>query len=215
MVEVLSGGTANVAFLSMGSGGLEIADTADNSSAFTGRVSGFGGVNHANHKQFIDLVSVTSDGSITSSYVSANASNTSGTLFVSSGGTPVAAITMVGHYSAGNFHITAGSGGIVEIVDPVVPSGGAVEIGTVQTFPRNGIDLPNIAFGAQTTLAYSQNAAGTGGTLTVSDGRHAAVIALLGNYIAGSFAAGADGHGGTLVTEALQNAQPLLTHPRA
>ena len=35
----------------------------------------------------------------------------------------------------------------------------------------------------------------------MSDGRHAAAIALLGNYMAGSFAATADGHGGTLVTE--------------
>ena len=47
----------------------------------------------------------------------------------------------------------------------------------------------------------------------MSDGRHAANIALLGNYIAGSFAAAADGHGGTLVTVASQTAQLLLTHP--
>ena len=106
IVDVLSGGTAEVRFLSTGSGGLEIADTNANSSAFTGKVSGFGGVNHANHKQFIDLVSVTSaPNTISLSYVSA-ASHTSGTLFVSSGGVQVAAITMVGHYSAGNFHIT-------------------------------------------------------------------------------------------------------------
>ena len=51
----------HVAFLSTGSGGLEIADTSANRSAFTGAVSGFGGVNHTNHKQFIDLVSVTSN----------------------------------------------------------------------------------------------------------------------------------------------------------
>jgi hypothetical protein len=49
----------------------------------------------------------------------------------------------------------------------------------------------------------------------VSDGRHAAAIALLGNYIAGSFVLGADGRGGTLVGEAPQTAQPLLAHPRA
>ena len=77
-------------------------------------------------------------------------------------------------------------------------------------FPRNGIDLPDIAFGAQTTLADAANVNGAGGTLTVSDGRHAASIALLGNYMAGSFVTAADGHGGTLLTEASQNAQPLL-----
>jgi hypothetical protein len=38
--------------------------------------------------------------------------------------------------------------------------------------------------------------------------------ALLGNYIAESFVAGLDGHGGTLVTEQSETPQaPLLTHP--
>ena len=81
------------------------------------------------------------------------------------------------------------------------------------TFPRQGIDLPNIAFGAQTTLAYAANASGTGGTLTVTDGRHAAAIALLGNYMAGSLVTAADGHGGTLISQAQTQQQPLLTHP--
>ena len=93
--------------------------------------------------------------------------------------------------------------------------GGSGSTETVKaSIPHSGIDLPNVAFGAHTTLAYAANATGTGGTLTVSDGRHAAAIALLGNYMAGSFAATADGHGGTLVTEGSQPAQqPLLTHP--
>jgi hypothetical protein len=84
---------------------------------------------------------------------------------------------MVGHYSAGNFVITAGSGGIVEITDPTVPNGGRVEPPSSETFPRQGIDLPNIAFGVQTTLAYAANATCTGGTLTLGDGRHTAAIA--------------------------------------
>ena len=58
VVEVLSGGSANVAFLSNGSGGLVIEDSPGNVSAFTGAASGFGGANHTNHKQFIDLTSV-------------------------------------------------------------------------------------------------------------------------------------------------------------
>ena len=78
-----------------------------------------------------------------------------------------------------------------------------------------GIDLPDIAFGAQTTLAYAENGTATGGTLTVSDGRHAASIALLGNYMAGSFLATADGHGGTLVSSTPHTEQPpLLAHPQ-
>jgi hypothetical protein len=53
---------------------------------------------------------------ITSSYIPANA--TSGTLFVSSGGTLVAAIKMAGSYSAGDFRITAGPFNTVLITDP-------------------------------------------------------------------------------------------------
>jgi len=125
----------------------------------------------------------------------------------------VASIVMIGTYTSKNFSTKADGQGSVEIVDPTVPNGGSVALGPTQTFPQGGIDLPDIAFGAQTTLAYSQNAAGTGGTLTVSDGRHAAAIALIGNYMAGSFVVAADGHGETLVTEERLDQQPLLTRP--
>ena len=213
IVDVLAGGSANVAFLATGNGGLEIADTHVNSNAFTGTVSGFGGVNHANHAQFIDLVSVTSAAhTISFSYASAGGS---GTLTVSSGGAVVASIEFIGSYSSANFHVTAGSGNTVKITDPGVANGGSVQSSAAATFPRLGIDLPDITFGAQTTLAYTESVAGSGGTLTMSDGRHAASIALLGNYMAGSFVAAADGHGGTLVTQAQPQQQPLLTRPQA
>jgi hypothetical protein len=126
-----------------------------------------------------------------------------------------AQINMIGSYTSANFSATSNAQAKVEIFDPTVPNGGGIVSGPAHPFPPGGIDLPNIAFGAHTTLAYSQNAAGTGGTLTVSDGRHAAAVALLGNYIAGSFVIAADGHGGTLVTEAQTGTAPLLTHPRA
>jgi hypothetical protein len=200
IVDVLFGGTADVRFLSTGSGGLEIADTNVTSNAFTGRVSGFGGVNHANHKQFIDLVSVTSAPNMISlSYVSANAANTSGTLFVSSGGVRVAAITMVGHYASANFHITAGTDGTVAITDPSVPNGGSVEPGVV-----------DIAAGAHTTLAYSENS--NAPSFGATEGRFAAALALLGNYMAGSFPA--DGINGGMRLSAT-NEPPLLARPHA
>ena len=122
-----------------------------------------------------------------------------------SGSEIVAAIEFAGSYTSTNFHVTSGKGGVVEITDPIVPSGGSVTLSATGTFPRNGIDLPNIRFGAQTTLAYAANVAGTGGTLTVSDGRDAASIAPRGNYIAGSFVAAADGqrrHSGDASTTA-------------
>jgi len=39
---------------------------------------------------------------------------------------------MVGHYSAGNFNITAGTNGSVVITDPTVPNGGSVALGPAQ-----------------------------------------------------------------------------------
>jgi len=39
------------------------------------------------------------------------------------------------------------------------------------------------------------------GTLTVTDGSHAANIALLGNYLASTFVTSSDGHGGTNVVD--------------
>jgi hypothetical protein len=60
------------------------------------------------------------------------------------------------------------------------------------------------------------------GTLPASrtlsmDGTHIANIALLGSYMASTFAAASDGHGGTLISEAAQTASqtPLLTQPHA
>ena len=215
IVDVLSGGTANIGFTSSGIGGLEIADASGRATVFTGTISGFGGSGHSNHKQHIDLVNVHSaPGAITLSYTSSGG-NTSGTLFVSSGGQEVAAINFIGSYSSANFHVTSGAGGTVEITDPTVPNGGSAEPGAAGGLPPQGIDLPNIAFGAHTTLAYAQNSADTGDMLTVTDGRHAASFALLGNYMAASFVATADDRGGgTLVTNIGQTEEPpVLAHP--
>ena len=121
-------------------------------------VSGFGGANHSNHTQFIDLTSV----SFTSgqAHLSYTAAAGSGTLSVVSGATVVAQIKMIGSCTSANFSAKADSDGNVEIVDPMVPNGGSVAPGPARTFPRNGIDLPDIAFGAQTTLADAADAAG-------------------------------------------------------
>ena len=179
IVDIAGSSGESVRFLSNDSGGLEIADTKGHTSAFSGRVSGFGGSGHTNQAQFVDLVSVTSAGLITSHYTSA-AGNTSGTLTVSSGGTLVASIKFVGAYSAGDFHITSGNGGTVAITDPAVPNGGSVELG-----------VSDVAIGAHTTLAYSEN--NTAPSLGMTEGRYAATLALLGNYMAGSFATTAGG----------------------
>ena len=68
---------------------------------------------------------------------------------------------------------------------------------------QDSIDLSDIAFGARTTLGYTQNQNNTEGTLVVGDGVHTADLALFGSYIAGAFATSPDGHGGTLVSDPL------------
>ena len=61
------------------------------------------------------------------------------------------------------------------------------------------IDLADIEFGSNLTIAYSGN--NSPGTLTVSDGAHTANIALTGNYSLANFTASSDGHGGTSVVD--------------
>ncbi|QBR72387.1 calcium-binding protein [Beijerinckiaceae bacterium] len=74
------------------------------------------------------------------------------------------------------------------------------------------LDLKDIAFGANTTVGFSGDA--TGGTLSVGDGGHLAKIALLGNYLASTFVASGDGHGGTQITEPQMSQAPLIAHPQ-
>jgi hypothetical protein len=114
-------------------------------------VSGFGGANHTNHNQFIDLVGVTYvGGAITESYAGGA---TSGVLTVASSGTTVATISMVGSYASGNFVLGSGSGGVVQITDPaVVPLGGTVH-------SANATLLGNYIAGSFVTAAGGQGGA--------------------------------------------------------
>jgi len=61
------------------------------------------------------------------------------------------------------------------------------------------LDLRDVIFGVGTSASYVENQAGTGGTLTVTDGAHTANIALLGQYSADGFVLGADDALGTLL----------------
>jgi hypothetical protein len=65
----------------------------------------------------------------------------------------------------------------------------------------------------QSVTVAAANSNNTGGTSTASDGSHAA--ALLGQFMASSFAAAGDGHSGTPVAEPPPSQQPMLTQPHA
>jgi hypothetical protein len=74
--------------------------------------------------------------------------------------------------------------------------------GTIVGFGgQDQIDLRDISLGANSTLGYLANSNNTAGDLTVSDGKHTANIALLGQYAASSFVMASDGQSGTLITE--------------
>jgi hypothetical protein len=76
--------------------------------------------------------------------------------------------------------------------------------GTIAGFRGDdALVLSDMAFGQNTTLAYTATGS-TSGVLSVSDGAQTATIAMLGHYMASSFVAASDGFGGTLITEAAQ-----------
>jgi hypothetical protein len=80
---------------------------------------------------------------------------------------------------------------------------------------QNLIDLPDIAFDNQAPLGYAVNANNTDGALRPSDDIHIANMALLGGYMASSFAFMADEHGATTVPAqaATSNDHALLSTP--
>ena len=80
---------------------------------------------------------------------------------------------------------------------------------------QDTLDLRDINSAMVQTPIYSGNS--SGGVLTVTDGTHTAQIALLGNYLASTFVASADGHGGTAIVDPVltaANQQMVLTQPQ-
>ena len=95
-VEIAGASSENVSFLN-GFGGLKLDGLGN---TYTGKITGFGGVAHANHVQFIDFAGVSVFGTVIS-FTSA-ASHTSGTLTVTDGAHS-ASVTLVGKYVTSNF----------------------------------------------------------------------------------------------------------------
>jgi VCBS repeat-containing protein len=72
--------------------------------------------------------------------------------------------------------------------------------GTISGFTGSDtIDLANVG-SATASISYLENAAGTGGTLTVSDGLQSAELSFLGQYSADNFNVVSDHAKGTLIT---------------
>lgn len=87
---------------------------------------------------------------------------------------------MIGTYSVGDFHSGSGISGTVKITDPgVVHGGGGIQLGGYALGPRHNVDLPEIAFDAQTTLAFARNGGDVGGMLGVVDGSGMRTVAIV------------------------------------
>ena len=218
-VDIQHASTENVSFQLGGTGSLEL----DVASAYTGKVSGLG--SGGNTSQYIDLANIAFNGNVSRSY-RANVFNTGGVLTVTSGGTVVAKITLVGHYTTANFKLGADSSGHVQITDPPssapnTPSSSTVTFGGSSGTPfientlaglwaHDHTGLLGVGFGAHTMLGHSEDGGDAGGTRPDTDGTHGAKLALLVNYAAASFVTPFDGHGGTLFTEGSQTANQLM-----
>jgi len=104
----------------------------------------------------------------------------------------------------------AGSTGTLQLDDPSSFTGTVAGLTGQDT-----LDLMYINPATVRTPTYSGNS--SGGTLTVTDGTHTANIALLGNYLASTFVASSDGHGGTAIVDPVltsSNQQMILTPPQ-
>ena len=144
------------------------------------KITGFGGVAHANHVQFIDFagVSVFANRHQLHLRCLAHQRDADRHRWCAFGERHPSG--QVRHLE---FRKVNDGSGHLEIIDPTtVFTGPLVISGGSSLVASNG----DIGAGAATTLGYSANGSGTGGTLAVSDGTRAATIALLGNYIAGS-----------------------------
>ena len=178
----------------------------DKSASVTGSISGL------TRKNAVDLGDLDWVSGKMKATFAANAANpTSGGVLTVTNGTNSAELNLLGNYTKAAWNLSKdGSGGTL-VVDPPVdgsltpdPAGGA----------QGQIDLPDISFGADTMLGYSENSDNTGGILTVGDGNHAASLALMGQYMASSFVAASDGHGGTLITDPPLTPETMLGRPQ-
>ncbi len=91
--------------------------------------------------------------------------------------------------------------------------------GTIAGFSKTSttvLDLDDIAYTKGTTTAsFVENASGTSGVLTVTDGTHTAKFKLNGDYSTSTFITSSDGHGGTKVVDPPGSASPAAFVSRA
>ena len=123
----------------------------------------------------------------------------SGLLSIESGST-----TEIGGASPQNISFTNNSGttGALLLDDSKDFTGHIVGFAGDGTIAKSDvIDLKDINFSHLTQESYTENSAGNGGTLSLSDGVHTANINFVGNYVLENFKLSNDGSNGTLIID--------------
>jgi hypothetical protein len=218
-----AGDNQNVVFGKHAHGGLELADTAANPTAFGGTISGFA-TGHE-HEQFIDLPGVASNSTVSLSY-SSNSSS-SGVLTVTSGGSVVATINMSGSYTTSSFQLASGSGGTLEILgsggheDVDADDSGGSHIAKAAAGNIKPLSDQAATFAGTVAGDYNSSSpaaalkAASDQTATATNGTDVGSPATLVQYMASTFPTQGDGNSNQAIADPGQSTtqQPFLTNP--
>ncbi len=183
--------------IATGTNALDI-DTGTNAVTNTGTLEATGTGGLVIHSDVVNNAVANSDGVTSAGLLWANGGNITIDGNVSGNGTAQisgSATIEFGAASTANVTLDAAATGTIVLHDSFDFSG------VVSGFNGDDhLDLLNLAFGGGTTASYVANQAGTGGTLSVTDGAHTANIALLGQYDPAGFQTEADKTTGTLIS---------------
>jgi hypothetical protein len=187
----------------------------DQSSTFSGKIFKFAGNGTLSGSDHIDMRDI--------KHSSVHDSYSNGVLTVTDGSGGHAKLNFSGSYSLANFKFANdGSGGTIVYDPPVTPSSGqspaAPEPGMALTSTETTLApmaLPDVAFNVQSSLGYLPDNNQLGSKHSSAEGIHTASIALLGNYMASTYAMASDCHAGVFSTAAVEqpNDQSMLSNP--
>jgi hypothetical protein len=193
IVDITKSSSEDVIFTATGSGGLVLAAASSYTGTVSGFGGGShtngsqlidltAKFNSNVHSSFSGGVLTITSGTNTVATINMSGSYVTSNFHLRAGAGGIGTVITdpsVTEQQSGNAATVIGGGTVLEVNTPdsgkvtFGGGGGALQVdqpgpftGTVKRLgAKDGIDLPNIAFGAQTTLAHSRNGADTGGTL--------------------------------------------------
>ncbi len=198
----------------LGAGKLQLVN--DGAGVIAGTTGGVLTIDTGNHTVINDgLIASRGSGSV----VIAGAVTNNGALEADAG--TLSVMGAVG--GAGSGVVASGTLAFAAFFDEAVDfeaAGGVLELAQSQSYSAaisgfsatgaTSLDLGDIGFVSAGEASYSGTA--TSGVLTVTDGTHTASVNLVGDYLAATFTAASDGHGGASVTASSPGARPPAVH---